>query len=73
MIGILMISAKLATLGVLKTKTFWNKGYEVIISVYDNTNKILSCDSNYVVDKVMWPTFGKPSISMREVTITSVL
>ena len=41
-----MMSAKMATLGLLKLKVFWNKGYGVIISVYDITNKILSRDSN---------------------------
>ena len=34
----LMMSAKLATLGLLEIKVFRNKGYEVIISVYDVTN-----------------------------------
>ena len=65
-----MMSAKLATLGLLKIKVFWNKGYDVIISVHDVTNKILSRDSNYIVDVVM---FSNSSISMREVIITSIL
>ena len=73
MVTILMMSAKMATLGLLKTKVFWNKGYDVIISVHDVTNKILSRDSNYIVDVVMWPKFGNSSISMREVIITSIL
>ena len=30
-----IMSAKLATLGLLKIKLFWNKGYNVIISVHD--------------------------------------
>ena len=34
MIAILMTSAKLATLGLLKIKVFWNKGYDDIISFY---------------------------------------
>ena len=38
MVAILMISLKLATIHLLK-KIFWNKGYDVIISVYDVTNK----------------------------------
>ena len=67
------MSAKMATLCLLKIKLFWNKGYDVIIFVHDITNKILSCDSNHIVDVVMWPNFGNSSISMREVTITSVL
>ena len=52
---ILMMSANLATIDLLKIKLFWNEGYDVIISVYDVTNKILSSDSNYFVDMVMWP------------------
>ena len=32
--------AKMATLGLLKINAFWNKGYDVIIYVYDVTNKI---------------------------------
>ena len=51
---------------------FWNKGYDVMIYVYDVTNKILSRDSNGIVDVVMWSEFGSSSISMREV-ITSIL
>ena len=50
MLAILMKSAKLATLGLLKIKVFWNKGYDFIISVHDVTNKIFSRDSNYIVD-----------------------
>ena len=46
MVTILMMSAKMATLGLLKIKVFWNKGYDVIISVNDVTNKTLSRDSN---------------------------
>ena len=69
MVTILMMSAKMATLGLLKIKVFWNKGYDVIISVHDVTNKILSRDSNYIVDVVMWPKFGNSNISMREVII----
>ena len=58
MVEILMMSAKLVTLGLLKIEVFWNKGYEVIIFVHDVTNKILSPNSNYIVDGVMWPKFG---------------
>ena len=65
--------SKLGTLGLLKIKVFWNKGYDVIISVHDVTNKILSNDSSYIVDMVMWPIFGNSSISMREIIITSIL
>ena len=62
-----MMSAKLATVGLLKIKAFWNKGYDVITFVWDVTSKILSRDSNYIVDAVKWPKFGNSSISMREV------
>ena len=73
MVTILMMSAKMATPGLLKIKVFWNKGYDVIIYVHDVTNKILSRDSNYGVNVVMWSKFGDSSISVREVVITSIL
>ena len=73
MVTILMMSAKMAALGLLKIKVFWIKGYDVIISVHDVTNKILSRDSNYIKDVFMWPKFGNSSISSREVIITSTL
>ena len=53
MVTILMMSAKMATPGLLKIKVFRNKGYYVIISVYDVVNKNLLRDSNYIVDVVM--------------------
>ena len=68
-----MISAKMATPGLLKTTVFWNKGYDVIVPAHDVTNKILLRDSNHIVDVVMWPKFGNSSISVREVIITSIL
>ena len=68
-----MMSAKMATPGLLKLMVFWNKGYDVTISVNDVANKILSRDSNYVVDVLMWPKFGNCTISMREVIATSIL
>ena len=46
MVTILMISAKITTLGLLEIKIFWSKGYDVIIFVHDVTNKILSRDSS---------------------------
>ena len=73
MVTISMMSAKMATPGLLKIKVFWNIGYDVIIYVHDVTNKILSRDSNYIVDVVMWPKFGNSNISIREVIITSIL
>ena len=56
MITILMMSAKLATLGFLKKKLFWNKAYDAMISVYDVNNK----------------KFGNSSPSMTEVIVTSI-
>ena len=50
---IFMKSAKLATEGLLKIKVFWNNAYVIITSVHDVTNKILSRDSNYIIDVVM--------------------
>ena len=68
-----MISAKMATPVLLKITVFWNKDYYVIISVDDVTNKVSSCDSNYIVDVSMCPKFGNCSISMREVITTLIL
>ena len=53
MVTILMISATMATLGLLKIKVLWKEGYDAIISVYDVTHKILSGDSYYIIDVVM--------------------
>ena len=63
----------MTTPGLLKITVFWDKGYDVIISVNDVTNKILWRDSNYIVDLFMWPKFGDSIISMREVITTSIL
>ena len=63
----------MASPGLLKITIFWNKGYDVIIPVDDVTNKILSRDSNYIVDVFMWPKFGNSSISIREVMTTPIL
>ena len=65
--GCLIMSAKVATLGLLKIKVFSNKGYEVTISVYDVISKNFLRDSNHIVDVVMWPKFVNSSTSMREV------
>ena len=73
MVTILTVSARIATLGLLKIKVFWNKVYDIIISVHDITNKILLRDSNYIVDVVMWPKFGNSSSSMGEVIKISIL
>ena len=42
MVAIMKKKEKLDTLGLLKIKVLWNKGYDDIISVDDITNKILS-------------------------------
>ena len=63
-----MMSAKLDTLGLPKKYVFWSKGYDVIICLW-RPNKILSCDSNYIVDVVMWPKFGHSNIPIREFII----
>ena len=72
MVTILMMSAKTTTSGLLKIRVFWNNGYDVIIYVHDITNKMLSRDSNYVIDVVILPKFDNCSISCR-VIITSIL
>ena len=52
MVIILMMSAKVATLGLLKIKAFLNVGYDVMFTVHDVINIILSRESNNV-DEVM--------------------
>ena len=68
-----MMSAKMATPGLFKITAFWNKGYDVMITVEDVTKKISTRDSNYVVDLFMISKFGNSSISMRVVITTSIL
>ena len=68
MIAIWMMSAQLDTLGRLKIKVFQNKGHDVTTFVHNVMNEILSSDSNYVADVVMWPKFDNFGIS-----ITSIL
>ena len=68
-----MMPAKIAIPGLFKIMVFWNKGYDVIIFVDDVINKILSGDSNYIVDLMMWPKFGNCNISLKEITTTSIL
>ena len=58
MLAILMMSANFATLDLLKAKVFWTGIYDIIICVHDVTNKILSRDSNDIVDVALWPKFG---------------
>ena len=66
-VTISMMSAKMATPGLLKIKvmTLW------FMSMTSPAK--LSCDPNYIVDVVMWPKFGNRSISMREVIIILTL
>ena len=47
-----MMSAKLATLALLKTKVFSDKIYDVLIFVHDVIKTILLRHSNYIVDVV---------------------
>ena len=56
----------------IKIKVFWNIGYDVRTSALDVNNKILSGQSNYIVDVIMWRKCGNSSISMREVITTSI-
>ena len=61
------------TLCLLKIKVFLSKRYDVLFYACKVTSKILSSDSNDIVDVVMWPKIGNSSISMGEVTLTSIL
>ena len=65
--------SKIGYVRLFKIKVFWDKSYDVTSSVCEVTEKVLSRDSNYIADVVMWPKFGNSSISMREVIITSIL
>ena len=69
MVRILMMSAKMASIGLLKIKEFRNKGYDVIISLYDVSTKIYHVTQIFIVDVVMWPKFGSSRTSMREKTL----
>ena len=71
MITILVMSAKWAALGLPKLKEFCYKGYDITNYIYDVTIKIISRDSNYILDVVAWPKFGSCSITRREVIIAS--
>ena len=67
-----MISGKMATPDLLKIEVFLNIGYDVIIAVNDAINKVLSLDSDYIIDVFIWPKFGNFSISMTVIK-TSIL
>ena len=41
--------------------------------LYDVNNKILSSDSIYIVDVVMWLKFDNYNISMTEIVVTTSL
>ena len=73
MVNILIMCANMVTPSLLKIMVVWNKGYCIIYSVYDVTNKNLSHNANYIVDVIMWPKFGNSSICTREVIITSII
>ena len=70
MIAILMVSANLPTPCLLKIKVFWNKCYDVIISVHDVDNKIFPHDSKYIVDVFMWPKFVESNVYIIEVIVS---
>ena len=57
-----MMPAKLVSLD-LEIKIFWDKGYAIIIFVYDVTNKIYDVTQHFL-DVVMWSKFGQCGISM---------
>ena len=73
MVTILMMSPKMATPGLFKIKVFWNKGYDIIMSVHDVANKNLSRHSNNIVDVVMSPKFSNSNISVKEIILTPIL
>ena len=71
MVAVFMMSPKLATLGLIKSMAsyfFSNKVYHVIIFIHVVTNKILSPDSNYILDAIMKLKFGNSSISGRDLS-----
>ena len=53
MVAVLLMSAKMATLGFLRIKAFRSKVYDVIFYVHEVTNQILLRESNCIVDVVM--------------------
>ena len=70
---IAILRGKLATSCLLKTKIFCKKGYDVVIFFHDVTSKILSHESNYIVDVAIWSKFGDSSISMWDDIIAIIL
>ena len=57
------MASKLTTPGLFKINVFRNKDFDIIASVHDVTDKILSRDSNYVVDVIILLNSGNASIS----------
>ena len=52
-IPILLMSLKLVTPSLFKIKVFLIKCYDLLIFIYDVTNKVSSHDSNCILDVVM--------------------
>ena len=73
MVAILMLPVKLATLGHLKMKIFWDKSCNVIIFAHGVTKKNLFGQSNFTIAMDMWPKFDNSGSSMREVIMPSIL
>ena len=67
------MSVNLTTPSLLKRKILRNESYDVIIFDYGATKKVLSRDSDDIVDLVLRPKFGNSSVSVREVIIISIL
>ena len=61
-----MMSAKIATLSLVKIKVFSNEDYDV-------KSNILSRESKYFVAMIMWSKFSDYNITMKEVIIISIL
>ena len=64
---ILLMSTKIVVLGLLKT--FLKKGFNVITFVHDVTGKILSRDSNNIVDVVMSPKLQREKLERSSPTL----
>ena len=63
------MSAKLATLDLVKIKLFWNNCYDVIIFLHDVSDNIWSRDLSWITEVVMGQKFGNSIISITEVII----
>ena len=67
MVTISLMSTKIVVLGLLKT--FLKKGFNVITFVHDVTGKILSRDSNNIVDVVMSPKLQREKLERSSPTL----